>query len=149
MSVFLRAPYNYDADEVSYETGLVCGDKSLAQQHQAAEADINTIVRRFGVTGQLPLVSVPPTYDDFSGISDYQGALNLIRAAAESFAALPADVRYRFGNDASKYVDFCSDSANLEEMRKMGLAVPKEIPHVDSVSEDVGGPPAATAGGVG
>lgn len=128
-SVFLRAGYNYDADEVSHDTGLLCLDPSKALQSQAEESDINNIVRRFGITGVLPTVAVPPTYDDFSGVSDYHTALNLIRASAESFAKVPAEVRARFENDAGKFVDFCSDPANIDDMRKMGLAVPKEITH--------------------
>ena len=37
---------------------------------------------------------------------------------------MPADVRARFNNDPALFVDFCSDEANLDEMRKLGLAVP-------------------------
>ena len=43
--VFLRTPYNYDVNEASDASSLVCDDPSLAQQHARDECDINTIVR--------------------------------------------------------------------------------------------------------
>lgn len=122
---FIRSPFNYDTDEASNETGLVCDDDSLAVQSERDECDINTIVRRFGLTGVLPSGVRQPTYGDFVGVSDYQSALAVIESADESFYAMPADVRARFGNDPAQFVDFCSDPANLSEMRKLGLAVPE------------------------
>lgn len=114
----------YDAKKVSVETGLFCRDDSRAVQSQKDEADINTIVRNFGLTGQLPQNIRTPSYGDFEGIDDYQTALEAIRAADASFSAMPAEVRSRFENDPAKFVEFCSSSENLEEMRKLGLAVP-------------------------
>lgn len=124
--ILLRGFNSYDVDAASAEVVLACLDRSLAIQSQAEEADINTIVRRFGVTGMLPQVSLPPLEGDFSdSVFDYQSAMNLIVAADRSFMGLSADVRSRFGNDAAKFVDFCSNPDNLDEMRKLGLAVPK------------------------
>ena len=122
---FIRSPFNYDTDEASNETGLVWDDDSLAVQSERDECDINTIVRRFGLTGVLPSGVRQLTYGDFVGVSDYQSALAVIESADESFYAMPADVRARFGNDPAQFVDFCSDPANLSEMRKLGLAVPE------------------------
>ena len=92
-TVFVRNPYNYDMDKVSNETGLECKDPSLAQQHMKDECDINTIVERFGVTGSYLSAPVSPQYGDFSGVSDYHSAINAVRAAEESFMALPAKLR--------------------------------------------------------
>ena len=47
-----------DMDEASVEAGLECKDDSLAVQSQRDEADINTIVRRFGLSGELRKVFV-------------------------------------------------------------------------------------------
>lgn len=130
--VFVRAPYNYDTEEASLEAAIHEFEPTRTQQHQEEEANINTIVRRFGLTGTLPEVPVPPQYGDFmDNVVDYHSAQNMIRAADESFMALPADVRTRFDNDAGKFVDFCSNPDNLEEMRKLGLAVPKEKDPLD------------------
>ena len=99
MSIFLRSPFNYDRDAVSVETGLECQDKTLAQQQFLEDSDINTIVRRFKLTGQLPDNVRAPQYADFEGVFDYQTAMNAIRQAQESFNAMPADVRSRFANE--------------------------------------------------
>lgn len=122
--IFCRSAVNYDRKEASLENGLHCKDPSLTVQSQAEEADINTIVRNFGVTGLLPQNVRVPTFDDFSGIDDYRTAIETIREAEKSFLAMPSDVRRRFDDDPQKFVEYCSDSRNLEEMRKLGLAVP-------------------------
>ena len=120
---FVRSPYNYDVDAASIEGGLSCPEPTKAQQHMADEADINTIVRRFGVSGVLPAGARAPSYDDFSEVVDFHTAQLAIRRAQESFMALPADVRTRFDNDPGLFVDFCSEESNREELRKMGLVV--------------------------
>lgn len=128
MSVFVRSPYNYDVDAVSIDTGLECKDESKAQQHQKEEADINTIVRKFIKTGELPPTFRAPQYGDFTGVTDYQSALESVRHAEESFMMLPAELRQRFDNNPEVFVEFCSDSANLDEMRKLGLVKPASEP---------------------
>lgn len=127
MTIFIRSQFNYDTDMVSEETGLECKDPSLAQQHQKEEADINTIVRRFGLTGELPENIRMPQYGDFLGITDYQSALNAVQAANESFAELTAEVRAHFNNDPEQFVSFCLDERNYDEAVKLGLVPAKDI----------------------
>lgn len=119
--IALRSAFNYDAEKVSKETGLKCLDKSKTQQNQKEESDINTIVRRFGLTGQLPDNVRMPQYGDFRGIKDYQSALNSVQAANDAFAAMPAHIRTRFDNDPEQFVAFCLDKRNLDEAIKLGL----------------------------
>lgn len=127
---FIRTPYNYDTDAVSDLNGLSCPEPTLAQQHSAQECDINYIVERFGVTGQLPPQTGPaPTYGDFTGILDYRDALHAVMAADEAFMALPAKVRERFDNDPALFVDFCSDGNNISEMMELGLIAPLSLPN--------------------
>ena len=76
--VFLRTPYNYDTDEASEASGLKCLDESKTKQSFQEEADINTIVRRFGLTGQLPSGIQAPTYGDFTEVTDFHTAMNAI-----------------------------------------------------------------------
>lgn len=119
----------YDSSELrerSLRTALVCDDPSLTVQSGKDEADINVILKRFGVTGMLPQNVRPPTFADFDDVFDFQSAMNAIIEAEKSFMTMPADVRMRFGNNPAEFVKFCSDEANLDEMRKLGLAVPKE-----------------------
>lgn len=126
--IFLRTPYNYNMNHASNDSGLLCKDKTLAQQHFAEETDINTIVRRFHVTGELPQGIRMPTYEDFSGVFDFQSAMNALRQAREAFDAMPADIRTRFHNDPHEFVDFCNDKDNLPQARKWGLCPPEELP---------------------
>ncbi|AXH77414.1 MAG: internal scaffolding protein [Microviridae sp.] len=128
LTPFVRNPYNYDVDLASDEAGLHCADESLAVQDARDETDINNILRQFGITGQLPQNVRAPTYGDFTDAPDnYHGALNAVLLADEAFMRMPADVRARFDNDAGRFVDFCSDSNNLEELRKLGLAKPAPL----------------------
>jgi len=119
--VFVRNPYNYDMDKVSDETGLACQDPSLAQQHMKDECDINVIVERFGVTGELPTAPVSPQFGDFSGISDYHTAINAVRASEEAFMALPAKIRARFDHDPNALLQFLNDPINRDEAIEIGL----------------------------
>lgn len=123
---FVRSTYNYDADLASYDSGLLCEDLSLAVQDARDEVDINTIVRRFGLTGQLPDEVRVPQYGDFVGLHDYHSAMNAVADANESFDALPADLRSRFNNDPAVFVEFCLDERNRDEMTKLGLLKPVE-----------------------
>lgn len=125
MKAFIRSGQNYDMAAASRSYATVDDGVSLTRQADALDADINTIVRRFGITGTIPSVPLPPTYQDFEGVFDFQTAANLIRAATESFNALPADTRNRFNNDPHLFVNFCQNPDNLPEMRKMGLAIPE------------------------
>lgn len=124
---FVRSEYNYDRDAASDESALRCLDPSRTQQSQAEEADINVIVKRFGVTGVLPQNVQVPLNVDFDATFDYRTALDLIREADQAFMKMPAEVRSRFENDAGLFVDFVSDPANIEEVRKLGLAVPIDV----------------------
>ncbi|AZL82783.1 internal scaffolding protein [Apis mellifera associated microvirus 5] len=101
---------------------LKCDDPSLAQQHFKDDVDINVLLERFKVTGQLPQGVRLPTYGDFTGVTDFRQANEAIRHANESFMDLPANIRARFQNDPVEFVEFCSDKENLPELRKMGLA---------------------------
>jgi phage internal scaffolding protein len=122
--VFIRTQYNYDHDAASNESGLECKDSSLAQQHHREECDINTIMERFGQTGQLPVTALEPTYGDFSGVMDYHTAMNAIMAAEEQFDALPAQLRARFDNDPAKLIDFLDIDTNRSEAESLGLLNP-------------------------
>lgn len=122
---FLRTPYNYDTNAASNESGVHCEDASLAQQHYKDECDINNILRQFNVTGLLPEAPLSPRYGDFTGISDYQTALNAVIAAEDEFMALPANLRTRFENDPKNLIDFLADESNRAEAEKLGLVDPK------------------------
>lgn len=104
--------------------GIRCLEPGKAIQSQKEESDINTIVKRFGLSGQLPQNVRTPLNEDFDGVFDYQSAMNMVLDADRAFRAMPADVRKRFGNDPAEFMDFVSVPENQEEARKLGLALP-------------------------
>lgn len=118
----VRSALNYDGDAVSRETWLVSDVESRTQQQFKEECDINVILDRFGMTGQLPVPTVQPMEGDFTEIGDYQSALEAVRRANENFMTLPSKVRERFEQDPRKFVDFCINPANIEAVRALGLA---------------------------
>ncbi|AXH74422.1 MAG: internal scaffolding protein [Microviridae sp.] len=126
-TVFVRSPYNYDVESVSDETGLKCEDESRTIQSAAEDADINTIVRRFGLTGQLPTDLAIPQSGDFTNIPDFHTAMNLVRQAQEEFMRVPAEIRERFSNDPQRLMSFVEDDANRDEALKLGLLKPVEV----------------------
>lgn len=142
--VFLRTPYNYDREAASDDSGLMCADPSLAQQQFREDSDINTIVKRFNLTGEVPQGVNVPRYGDFALVYDYHSAMNLVLAADEAFMQMPAEVRARFRNDAGAFVDFVSDPANAAEAAKLGLIAgndglgaldaPQALPKVEETS---------------
>lgn len=121
---FLRSAYNYDADSVSRETGLLCEEPTLTKQEFAEEVDINTIVERFGVTGEMPQNVRVPLTSEFVETMDYRTSIDKIREADDAFMQFPAKIRAEFENDAAKFVAFVSDPANVDKVREWGLANP-------------------------
>jgi phage internal scaffolding protein len=118
---FLRTPYNYNRDDASNESGLECQDPTLAQQQFREECDINTIMERFGRTGELVAPVRMPQYGDFDGINDYHSAMNAIVEAQSAFDQLPAKIRARFGNDPAEFVEFAMNEENRDEAIRLGL----------------------------
>lgn len=128
MSVFVRSAYNYDMSSASDESALVCLDESLAIQSAKDESDINTIVRRFGLTGELPSDVAIPQSGDFVGVGDFHSAMNLVRETQEQFLRVPAELRARFNNDPARLMAFVEDESNRDEARKLGLLKDPVVP---------------------
>lgn len=124
--MFFRSGFNYDVDAASNEAGLFCDDESLAIQSAKEESDINNIVRKFGLTGQLPDQVSMPKSGDFSNIPDFHTAMNLVRKSQEAFLTVPAEVRARFGNDPQAFMHFVEDDRNRDEAKRLGLL--KDVP---------------------
>lgn len=96
----------YDAKAVSVATSVDTGSESFVQQHLKDEVDINTIVRRFGITREMPAGIPGGVFGDFTGIDDFESAVAAIDRAREGFMSLPAEVRERFGNEPGKLIEF-------------------------------------------
>jgi len=107
---------------VDVKPKLVCGPSRTKQEFRE-ECDINNIMQRYRVNGTLPSVSptCQPIFADCVGIGDYASCIRKIRAAEESFNALPVKIRARFGNEPAQLVGFLQDPANVDEGRALGL----------------------------
>lgn len=124
---FLRTENNYDRNKASIESGLKCLDESKTKQSFKEETDINTIVRNFGLTGELPNRNMrPPQYGDYSEVVDFKTAMDAVAAADQAFMQLPAQMRKRFGNDPQELLEFLENDENRAEAEKLGL-VPKKV----------------------
>lgn len=124
--VFVRSANNYDV--ATRETAVICEvpeTGSRVQQHLKDETDINTIVRRFGITATLPTTFKAPLLGDFVGVTDFHTAMNAVREAQESFMSMPVELRQRFGHDPQALMTFLNEPKNEEEARKLGLLKPK------------------------
>jgi len=104
-------------------------EPSKTQQHFKNQVNINTIVNRYKKTGIMPNMNAARAlYGDFSGVTDYQGALEGVINAESQFMALPSQIRKRFGNNPLELLDFLQDENNKEEAIKLGLI---ENPHIE------------------
>lgn len=144
---FLRSRYNYDRDAASNESSLHCKDPSLAQQGDKEDADINVLVKRFGVTGTMPQLNreaLDP--NQFHEITDFHQAVNAIKDATHEFMKMPADIRRRFQNDPHEFLAFVHDDKNREEADRLGITkAMKKKP--DAAAPGAGAPPPAPPGG--
>lgn len=143
--LFVRSANNYDRRAASRAVATDCSQVDTGEkvertiQSAKDECDLNVMVRRFGVTGVIMGIQPPPAMEEFGEIFDYQTAMNTIRKADESFAAMSAETRARFDNNAARFVKFCTDLddkgalKNLKELREMGLAVPEAVPGPEKV----------------
>ena len=120
----VRAPY-----EPYNDPGVDCSDDpGVTDGSQAAELDVNQIIRRAQKSGILPGVDVERVYADVSNSVDYHKALNLILNANDQFMSLEAEIRARFENDPAKFMDFVHDPKNVDEMIELGLAERVDAP---------------------
>lgn len=127
--------------QIDYQTPLdasyLRGDPergTMARQEDRAETDINTVVRRFGLTGQQPPqrqvrygVALP---DDVDLQTTY-----IMRADAQrAFMQMPADIRRKYGNWHAML-----DAIHTGELKvkELNAEPPKEAPPAT--------PPAETA----
>lgn len=107
-------------------------DRTL--QSAKDECDINKILSKYERNGSLPsFIKENPQYGDFSSLPDYQAALDIVDRAETQFSQLSAEVKARFLNDPSKFLDFMSNANNIPEMEKLGLTNPKLKPAVPEI----------------
>lgn len=118
--------------------------ENMTQQNFKEECDINNIMAKYRVTGTAPQHSRRPIAGDFANLPDYQEALNTVIEAEKAFMSLPSQTRERFHNDPGRFVAFCQNPENADELVQMGLAkapVPPPEPVQVRIVQDPGTPP--------
>lgn len=133
-----RAAYGYDAKAASDDAANI-GDygDSMTIQSQAEDADINVMMKRMRITGQMPENIRLPAYGDFTGISDYRSAIEAVRAADNDFLALPAEVRAKFDNDPQKLLAAVHTPGNEQMLKDLGLmkaVIPDKVTKVEVIN---------------
>jgi hypothetical protein len=107
-------------------------DDGITEQHHTEACDINTILATYMKTGIIPPTDPNAQYGDLSDF-DYQSMQNQIANAHSLFEQLPENVRFRFGNEPYRFLNFVQDEKNYDELVEMGLAnnVPDASPLED------------------
>lgn len=77
---------------------LNTGPETLVEQCHREETDINKIMAKYRVTGQLPPGRSEPRYADVSAIGDMMDVKLRIEDAMEAFDSLPESIRERWDN---------------------------------------------------
>lgn len=105
--------------------------KTMTQQHQKEQCDVNSIIEKYRKTGHIAHTRKGEgRYGDFSKYHDFRANLELVSDAQTQFDALPAHLRKRFANDPANLVEFLLDPSNKEEAQKLGL-----VPQPEKKSE--------------
>lgn len=120
------------------------GESRVEQSHKDA-CDINSMVAK-ARRGQF----VPPVsrgvYGDFTQVTDFQSAMNQIKAAEATFNFLPSHIRKRFDNDPQKVLAFMDDPDNLDDCYELGLLDRPKVVREEPEAPPVDPPPEAEAG---
>lgn len=127
--MFIRNPYNYDADAASLSASFKTDPISMTQQEFADEVNINHLVSLFMRTG-IPQASIGSDFVEFAENFDFQSAMDGIVQTRLEFQSMPAVVRDRFNNDPLRLLSFLSDPLNRDEAIKYGLVVAPPVPVV-------------------
>lgn len=115
----MRYPNGMTAKEWSDLHVEVVDPVGIVQQQFKSEMDINTILRRFHVTGAAPLGVAEPMYGDFTGIEDWESAVEKVEKARADFMALPPEVRERFGNNPGGLIEYARGHTYEEFVSEM------------------------------
>lgn len=117
MDVVFHTQYNPPPKVISPHGGV-----SMVDESALGDTDINCIIKRYNA-GDNSVVRSTGFFGDVSDAGDLAAAMERVRRANDEFAALPADVRARFGNDPRALLEFISDSSNDDEAVRLGLKV--------------------------
>lgn len=112
----------YDPDARCKDTAYVEDMDSLTVQSEKDDADINVMMERFKITGHLPEINLPPSFGDFTEVTDFRTAFDRVRDAQIAFDQLDVKVRNKFENDPARFMEwFDRPERTKDEFRELGL----------------------------
>lgn len=135
-----RAQWDYQEDAIAREATDIdfTGDPGKTLQAPAEEADINVIIKRFGVKdgSRLPKWQDQNSiYGDFSNFpTDPVEIAERLRQGDLAFKALPAELRNRFQSGPRLY-NWLADPKNTEEAVTLGLFQKRPVAHTGTPVE--------------
>lgn len=112
----LRSQYDYDADQNSADTAYDATGSTLTRQEYKDDADINNIVRRFGVEAHAR----QPLFGEMNFDRGLQEAFAEIRQANHLWLTLPPELRDKYKSRAEMYaaLDNGKFATDLEDALK-------------------------------
>ena len=138
----VKYPTHKDFNGKDVGPGTICtAEEGKTRDSEKDQADINKIMKRFEMTGVLPVDQRTPQFLDVASAPDYRTALDRINTINRSFMEMPADVRARFDNDPAVLLDAVGDPAREAELIELGILPAKPVA---AVPHD-GTPPAVPA----
>lgn len=114
----------YDEKAVSAAHRVETGEETLVQQQFRDEVDANTIVRRFGITREMPFGAAAGMYGDFTGLVDYESTVEALERARAAFMSLPLEVRERYGNDPGRLIRRAYEVPESDFLTEVGFQAP-------------------------
>ena len=97
------------------------GTETRVDQAQTQMTDISKLLEPAMRKGLLKhSIQYSDQYDDIPSTT-YQEALNTVAKAEQMFDDLPINMRNRFNNNPSEFLEFTHNPANAPEMAKLGM----------------------------
>lgn len=119
--------------EPNVDVGVEIKGESKTLQEFKNDCDINVIMEKIKCGIDPTPASVmrgsmkrQPMYGDFTMFGDFSAMQNKILQAQDMFAALPAQIRAKFGDNPASLIEFVNNPENREECEKLGLLVPSK-----------------------
>lgn len=129
----VKTAYNFDPNENSVNTGLECKDESRTKQSFKEDADLNVMIRKFGVE----TVAEPNWAElDVSNIpGDYHKVRNQLIEADELFQSIPSHIRASVDNDMGKFLALVEREQREHDKRQKDLEKARKAASLNEAPE--------------
>lgn len=123
--------------------GTVCTvAEGKTVQSEAAQADINKILKRFESSGILPVTGREGMFLDTTEIADFGQQVLRVAQAKDYFDRLPAEVRSEFNNDVVVFMGVVANPSptDIDRLVEIGVYDRESVPEGGA-----GAPPSGAA----